>query len=162
LCSDYADSSLVKAQCNSINKGDLCYSKLRPYLDKAFIASFDAVSTTELLVYKTKDVSKEYVLHHFHSKHFINYASGKGYGTKMPRVSHKIIGEYQIKLIPNESALLEEMSSPTASFTRFSKIFCVVLLSTLNRRNSFSTTSSIAQSNSASLACCSLGGSLNS
>jgi type I restriction enzyme S subunit len=88
----------------------LCYSKLRPYLDKAFIASFDAVSTTELLVYKTKDVSKEYVLHHFHSKHFINYASGKGYGTKMPRVSHKIIGEYQIKLIPNESALLEEMS----------------------------------------------------
>jgi type I restriction enzyme S subunit len=110
LCSDYADSSLVKAQCNSINKGDLCYSKLRPYLDKAFIASFDAVSTTELLVYKTKDVSKEYVLHHFHSKHFINYASGKGYGTKMPRVSHKIIGEYQIKLIPNESALLEEMS----------------------------------------------------
>jgi type I restriction enzyme S subunit len=28
----------------------------------------------------------------------------------MPRVSHKIIGEYQIKLIPNESALLEEMS----------------------------------------------------
>jgi type I restriction enzyme S subunit len=83
LCSDYADSSLVKAQCNSINKGDLCYSKLRPYLDKAFIASFDAVSTTELLVYKTKDVSKEYVLHHFHSKHFINYASGKGYGTKI-------------------------------------------------------------------------------
>jgi type I restriction enzyme S subunit len=109
FCTDYSNPNTVKAQCNSVDKGDLCYSKLRPYLDKAFIASFDAVSTTELLVYKTKRVSKEYVLYLFHSKSFINYVSGKGFGTKMPRVNHKIISEYPIKLIQNEMDLLEEL-----------------------------------------------------
>ncbi|HRB45969.1 MAG TPA: hypothetical protein PK439_08260 [Nitrosomonas sp.] len=110
FCTDFSDSSTTEAQCNCIDEGDLCYSKLRPYLDKAFIATFDAVSSTELLVYKTRRVSREYVLHIFHSKSFINYISGKGFGTKMPRVNHKIIGEFSIKIIPNESDLLKEMA----------------------------------------------------
>ncbi|MBE0435993.1 MAG: restriction endonuclease subunit S [Methylomicrobium sp.] len=110
ICNDFSDSSFAEAQCSCIDEGDLCYSKLRPYLDKAFIASFDAVSSTELLVYKTKGVSKEYVLHVFHSTSFVNYISGKGFGTKMPRVNHKIIGEFPIKIIPNESDLLKAMA----------------------------------------------------
>ncbi len=109
-CNDYSDSSSVKAQCNSVDKGDLCYSKLRPYLDKAFIASFDAVSSTELLVYKTNRMSKEYVLYYLHSKPFIDYVSGKGFGTKMPRVNHEIIGEFLIKIIKDELGLLEELA----------------------------------------------------
>jgi len=108
-CTEYGNTEDVQAQCNIVDTGDLCYSKLRPYLDKAFIASFDAVSTTELLVYNTKDVSKEYLLYHLHSKPFIDYVSGKGFGTKMPRVSHKIIGEYQIKIVKNETDILNNM-----------------------------------------------------
>ena len=105
----FGDSKEVKAQCNLVGKGDLCYSKLRPYLDKAFIATFDAVSTTELLIYDAEEVSKEYLLYHLHSKPFVNYVSGKGFGTKMPRVSHKIIGEYQIKTLTNEKDILQKM-----------------------------------------------------
>jgi len=56
-----------------------------------------------------KDVSKQYVLHHLHSKPFISYVSSKGFGTKMPRVSHKIIGEYSIKKLSDENKLLESM-----------------------------------------------------
>jgi type I restriction enzyme S subunit len=108
-CTEYGNSSEVLAQCNVIEKDDLCYSKLRPYLDKAFIAEFEAVSTTELLIYDTKGVSKEYVLNHFHSRPFIQHVTGKGFGTKMPRVSDKIIGEFQIKVLDNENELLREM-----------------------------------------------------
>jgi type I restriction enzyme S subunit len=109
ICNKYDSTEFVKAQCNIINRGDLCYSKLRPYLDKAFIASFDAVSTTELLVYDTKIVSKEYVLQHFHSRYFLNYISEKGFGTKMPRVNHKLIGEYEVPILKNEEAVLVKM-----------------------------------------------------
>jgi len=109
-CVDYGASEDALAQCNLIDKGDLCYSKLRPYLDKAFIASFDSVSTTELLIYETKLASKKYVLHHLHSKSFVNFVTRRGYGTKMPRVSHKIIGEYVVKVLEDEATLLEEMS----------------------------------------------------
>lgn len=108
-CTQYGDSAEVIAQCNIIDEGDLCYSKLRPYLDKAFIAEFKSVSTTELLVYNTEKVSKEYVLNHFHSRPFIHYVTGRGFGTKMPRVSDKIIGEFQIKVLDYENELLRKM-----------------------------------------------------
>lgn len=100
----------VKAQCNIVNKGDLCYSKLRPYLDKAVISTFDAVSTTELLIYDTQLVSKEYVLYYLHSRPFLNYVTGKGFGTKMPRVSHKIIGDFEILLPEREKEILNQMN----------------------------------------------------
>lgn len=106
---NHGNTDSVKAQCNIVDKGDLCYSKLRPYLDKAIIASFDSVSTTELLIYDTKLVSKEYVLHHFHSKPFIDYVSSQGFGTKMPRVSHKIIGQYEVLVPKNEKEILDKM-----------------------------------------------------
>lgn len=100
----------VKAQCNIVDEGDLCYSKLRPYLDKAIISTFDAVSTTELLIYNTQLVSKVYVLHHLHSRSFLNYVTGKGFGTKMPRVNHKIIGDYEILLPDDENEIISKMN----------------------------------------------------
>jgi type I restriction enzyme, S subunit len=108
---EYGNTESIKAQSNIVNIGDLCYSKLRPYLDKAIIATFDALSTTELLIYDTKLVSKKYVLYHLHSRPFLNYISEQGFGTKMPRVSHKIIGEFSILVPQNENLILKKMDS---------------------------------------------------
>ncbi len=110
--SDYQDSSNVQAQCAVIKTGDLCYSKLRPYLDKAFIATFDCVASTEVLVFDTVNgISKEYILYTLHSREFINYVSDQGFGTKMPRVNQKIIGDYRIKILSNsdQKKLLEKL-----------------------------------------------------
>tara|TARA_R110002020_G_scaffold420179_1_gene629322 strand:- start:4524 stop:5654 length:1131 start_codon:yes stop_codon:yes gene_type:complete len=106
----YSNTESVLAQCNIVNEGDLCYSKLRPYLDKAIIATFNAISTTELLIYDTKLVSKEYILYHLHSRKFIDYVSSQGFGTKMPRVSHKIIGQYEILIPENEEEFILKMN----------------------------------------------------
>jgi len=108
-CDEFSSSAEVSSQLNLVDLGDLCYSKLRPYLDKAFIATFDAVSTTELLIYQSKGVSKEYLLHHMHSRPFIEFVSGKGFGTKMPRISHKIIGEYKVKVLDDEQTVISAM-----------------------------------------------------
>ena len=110
-CNSYSETSEVLAQCNIIEPGDLCYSKLRPNLDKAFIANFEAISTTELLVYDTQNVSKEYVLFHLHSRPFLHYINGKSFGTKMPRVSNEIIGAYEIKIPVAETGILNKMFS---------------------------------------------------
>ena len=109
-CSEYSEAKDVKAQCNVVNKGDLCLSKLRPYLDKAFIATFEAVSTTELLIFDSHKISKEYILYNFHSQNFINYVSRMAYGTRMPRINYKILSNYHIKVIKNEDDVLNEMS----------------------------------------------------
>jgi type I restriction enzyme, S subunit len=117
-CEEFGHTRTVLAQCNIVDEGDLCYSKLRPYLDKAFIADFDAISTTELLIYNTKIVTKEYVLRHFHSDAFLKYVSNKSFGTKMPRVSHSIIGAYEIKVPENLSEFLNGFSIVDTNISR--------------------------------------------
>ncbi|MCB0594996.1 MAG: restriction endonuclease subunit S [Lewinellaceae bacterium] len=102
----------MRAQCNIIRKGDLCYSKLRPKLDKAFIASFDSLCTTELLVFDIiANVRKDFILNHFHSSSFLNFVSSKAFGTRMPRVSKKVIGEYTLNLPTKaeQADLMEEI-----------------------------------------------------
>ncbi|MFH0797166.1 MAG: restriction endonuclease subunit S [Candidatus Omnitrophota bacterium] len=98
----YGNSEEAKANTFIFQKGDLLYGKLRPYLDKCVIASFEGVCSTEILVYDVQDgFSKDLALFYMHSPSFVNYVTGRGYGTKMPRVSHDIISEYVI-LMPSK------------------------------------------------------------
>lgn len=112
----YADAKLVKSSCGVFKSGQLLYSKLRPNLDKAIIADFNGVCTTELLVYDAAPgISLEYILHYLHSDGFIHYATTRGFGTKMPRISHKILSEYKVFIpsIDNQKIVLDELSKFT-------------------------------------------------
>lgn len=93
-CNTYAPSEIAEANCFQFKKGDLLYSKLRPYLDKAFIADFDGVCTTELMVLETVNADKDYVLNVLHSPGFVEYVNSKSFGTKMPRTSFAIVSSY--------------------------------------------------------------------
>lgn len=94
----YDSSSNVLSNCFKIEEGDLCYSKLRPYLDKAVIADFECVATTELIILDSVQLSKRTILEILHSTRFLAYIKDKGYGTKMPRVNFNIIGEFDFNL----------------------------------------------------------------
>lgn len=103
LLKGFIDSTNVKSNCSVFNKGELLYSKLRPYLDKAVLANFDGLCSTEVLVLNSNDLTtNEYLLYHFHSRKFIKYNEHHSYGTKMPRTSFDTIGKYQIALPPLE------------------------------------------------------------
>jgi restriction endonuclease S subunit len=100
---NYTDSENVGSNCSVFYPGDLLYSKLRPYLDKAVIAEFKGIASTELLVLNANELtSNEYLLHHIHSKRFILHNTHHSYGTKMPRTSMKIIKKFKIPLPPIE------------------------------------------------------------
>ena len=93
------DPQDVLADSYIFQKGDLLYSKLRPYLDKCIIADFDGICSTEIIVYDTKpNTSKEYMLNVLHSKAFLDYIVDKSFGTKMPRVSHELVSDYELYL----------------------------------------------------------------
>ena len=95
----YGDPQDVLADSYIFQKGDLLYSKLRPYLDKCIIADFDGICSTEIIVYNTKpNTSKEYMLNVLHSKAFLDYIVDKSFGTKMPRVSHELVSDYELYL----------------------------------------------------------------
>ncbi|MDR1878489.1 MAG: restriction endonuclease subunit S [Bacteroidales bacterium] len=112
-CENYGSSIDVLSDAYIFNRGDLLYSKLRPNLDKAIIADFDGICTTELIVYDTNSLTtKDFILHILHSKPFLDYIIPKGFGTKMPRVSHEIISAYEFYLpgIREQKNLLDKLN----------------------------------------------------
>lgn len=79
-------------------KGDVLYSKLRPYLDKVIVANEDGVCTTEILPLKCFGVINPFYLKYSLKRaDFLNYVNSKTKGMKMPRLGTK---EGQMALIP--------------------------------------------------------------
>ncbi|KAA6329223.1 hypothetical protein EZS27_021953 [termite gut metagenome] len=133
---NFDNASSVLADSYIFKKGELLYSKLRPYLDKAIIASFDGICTTELIVYdvKTKS-SKEYILNVLHSKKFLDYIIAKSFGTKMPRVSQELVSDFSFYLptVEKQDAILNELKMITNSINSVTNqlVQCITLKSIL-------------------------------
>lgn len=68
-------------------KGQVLYSKLRPYLNKVVIADEDGFCTSEILPLDFSDVVEpQYALYYLMSPTFLKYANRCSYGVKMPRL----------------------------------------------------------------------------
>jgi type I restriction enzyme S subunit len=97
----YGDSEKFGSNCSVFEKGDILYSKLRPYLDKAAIADFDGVCTTEVIVLNANEkTTNKFLINLLHSKKFVEWTTHRSYGTKMPRTSIDLIGKYNFLLPP--------------------------------------------------------------
>lgn len=69
------------------HKGQVLYSKLRPYLNKVIIADEDGFCTSEILPLDFSDiVEPQYALYYLMSPTFLKYANRCSYGVKMPRL----------------------------------------------------------------------------
>ena len=72
-------------------KGNVLYSKLRPYLNKVIVADADGYCTTEILAFNFgQHIAAQYAKTFFMSPFFVDYAMDGAYGVKMPRIgSHR-------------------------------------------------------------------------
>ena len=78
-------------------KGDILYSKLRPYLDKAILADCPGVCTTELLVLRPHPgIDPRFLLCIVHSPDFVQHALSGVTGSQHPRTSWHRIAEFEI------------------------------------------------------------------
>lgn len=77
-----------KGSKHVFKKGDVLYSKLRPYLNKVLIADEDGVCSTEIIPLKSDKnlLSSEYLCLYLKSPFFVHYAVSHSYGVKMPRL----------------------------------------------------------------------------
>lgn len=68
-------------------KGDILYSKLRPYLDKVVVAPKDGVCTTEILPLPVfGGMNSSFFMYSMKRRDFLRYADQKVKGMKMPRL----------------------------------------------------------------------------
>ncbi|MDC6167281.1 restriction endonuclease subunit S [Paucibacter sp. XJ19-41] len=86
---------------NLFEPGDVLFGKLRPYLAKAWVATFAGACTTEALVLRPKDcIRSDYLCRALLAPDFIREVDTTTFGSKMPRADWADIGNIEIYVPP--------------------------------------------------------------
>ena len=80
---------LSKSDKHLFYKGNVLYSKLRPYLNKVIVADEDGACTTEILAFDFGHIYNKYAQAYLMSPFFVDDANSDSYGIKMPRLGSK-------------------------------------------------------------------------
>lgn len=81
-------------------KGQVLYSKLRPYLKKILVAPANGICTPELVPFNTYLVYANYIVYVLRSPHIDYVVNSVTYGVKMPRVGTETMVNLLIPLPP--------------------------------------------------------------
>lgn len=82
-------------------KGDILYSKLRPYLLKILIAPKDGICTPEIIPFTCYgEIYKDYIVYLLKSSYVDDYINSVTFGVKMPRVSTETMTSLVLPLPP--------------------------------------------------------------
>lgn len=83
------------------SKGDILYSKLRPYLLKILVAPKDGICTSEIIPFTMYGkIDAEYIIMFLKSPFVDNYINSITYGVKMPRVGTDTMVSLLVPLPP--------------------------------------------------------------
>jgi len=77
----------VVSDVTRFKTGDVLFGKLRPYLEKFYVAGFDGKCTGEILAFKPQRIESRFLFYCFASSWFIERCNMHAYGAKMPRVN---------------------------------------------------------------------------
>jgi type I restriction enzyme S subunit len=107
------DSREQKSLKNVFHKGDILFSKLRPYLRKYWFADFDGVCSSEIWVLKPKEiVLPQYLFYLIQTEEFIRISNVSS-GSKMPRADWDFINHYPLTIIlsiPEQQRIVSVLS----------------------------------------------------
>lgn len=97
-CLVETESEYEEGTYDIFRNGDVLFSKLRPYLEKAFIADFDGFCTGEFVIFKEFEGDKRFLFYFLLSHGFIEIVNASTYGAKMPRASWEYIKNLNMPL----------------------------------------------------------------
>ena len=82
-------------------KNDVLYGRLRPYLNKVCVASFDGVCSTDILVFpEQSNLSNKYLAYFLLTTKFVSFANRNSRGVQHPRIKFDVIAKFDIPLPP--------------------------------------------------------------
>lgn len=104
----------------SFKKGDVLFGRLRAYLRKYWIATFDGVCSTEIwpLIVSDERLIGNFLHLLVQTNDFVN-AAGVSYGTRMPRSDWSVLEKYPVRLpsVPEQTAIAEVLSDIDAELS---------------------------------------------
>jgi type I restriction enzyme S subunit len=93
--------SEVRSLKTAFRPGDVLYGKLRPYLDKAALAEWEGICSTDILVLRAQNgLQPAFLAHLVHTRTFLEYAIATMTGVNHPRTSWKALQQLQVPVPP--------------------------------------------------------------
>ena len=91
----------LRSTKNIFHAGDILYGKLRPYLNKVYIADRDGICSTDIWVFKpTSVVNPIYATYYLRSSSVLQQVSQLSVGANLPRIDAKSFDKIPIPLPP--------------------------------------------------------------
>ncbi len=106
--------SEIKTVKNKFKTGQILYGKLRPYLNKVYLAKESGVCSTDILVFNLEDsIIGKFAVQFMLSRQFVNDMSANTNGVNLPRVSTKYVNNYKFPLPPTKEQhqIIQEIES---------------------------------------------------
>ena len=103
-------------------KGDILYSKLRPYLLKILVAPDDGICTPEIVPFRVYGgINPNYIVNYLKSPYVDNLINSITYGVKMPRVGTETMTSLVVPIPPLEEQLrivekIDEVASAVSAY----------------------------------------------
>jgi len=104
--------SEVRSLKTAFRPGDVLYGKLRPYLDKAALAEWEGICSTDILVLRAQNgLEPDFLAYLAHTRTFFEYAIATMTGVNHPRASWKALQQLQVPLppLPEQRAIAETL-----------------------------------------------------
>jgi len=90
----------VRSSSIRFSKGDVLYGKMRPYLNKVWVAEFEGICSGEFLVFETREgLSNDFLALRLNADDFVQFANGQVSGER-PRVDFDKLATFAILLPP--------------------------------------------------------------
>jgi type I restriction enzyme S subunit len=115
----YGSDSEVRSSKSRFYAGDVLYGKLRPYLDKAVLAEWEGICSTDILVFKAFEerIIPEFLVHLLHTSNFLAHAINTTSGVNHPRTSWGDIKTFKFARppLPEQRAIAHVLSKIQAA-----------------------------------------------
>lgn len=112
---NWGDSTEVRSSKGLFNSGDVLYGRLRPYLDKAVVAPFPGICSTDILILRPKDgvVLPEVLVSILHTSTFLQHAVNTTTGTNLPRTRWSSIRQFEFRLphLPEQRGIVRVLNT---------------------------------------------------
>ena len=83
-------------------KGQILFPKLRPYLNKVYLAEFDGICSTEFHIFEAKNINAEFLAIYLRSDLVVNQTKHLMTGNTLPRLQTEDIQKLPVPLVSNE------------------------------------------------------------
>jgi type I restriction enzyme, S subunit len=97
----HANARDARSTSIQFSKGDVLYGKMRPYLNKVWVAEFEGLCSAEFLVFpKLEGLNNEFLAFRLNAEDFVTFANNKVTGER-PRVDFRKLSLFPILLPPS-------------------------------------------------------------